>query len=79
MMSVHGALNETGSGLFQSENLVRHGRRKPRKTEQKRTKSASQSDGDHWQQWQIYRCHIGLMRCALAYAKETPQYDSQHS
>jgi hypothetical protein len=71
--------DETRSGLLQSENSVRHSRSKPRETEQKRAETPSQSNGNHRQQWQLDRRHIGLMRCALAYTKKTPQYDSQHS
>jgi hypothetical protein len=71
--------DETGSGSSQLDNSVRHGGSKPRETEQERTKTPSQPDGNQRQQWQLYRRHVGLMRRAFAYAKKTPQYDSHHS
>jgi hypothetical protein len=65
--------------VLQPENSVRHCYCESREAEQKRTKPASQSDGNQRQQWQLYRRHVVLMRRAFAHAKKTPQYDSQHS
>jgi hypothetical protein len=61
------------------KNSVRHHGREPRETKQECAKTCCECDSDHWQQWQLYGCHIGLMRRAFTDPKKAPQYDSQHS
>ena len=52
------------------KNSVRHHGREPRETKQECAKTCCESDSDHWQQWQLYGCHIGLMRRAFADPKK---------
>jgi hypothetical protein len=52
------------------KNSVRHHGREPRETKQECAKTCCECDSDHWQQWQLYGCHIGLMRRAFTDPKK---------